>query len=90
MTSNSPYLQQGLLAGLRRLMLKGCLGPCEGCLEAEAWAELCRCQAPQSRPSGSAVNVVDDTTSVCLMLKGILDPVKEIAKLQDKRVSSLA
>ena len=41
-------------------------------------------------PSGSAVNVVDDTTSVCLMLKGILDPVKEIAKLQDKRVSSLA
>ena len=40
-------------------------------------------------PSGSAVNVVDDTTSVCLMLKGILDPVKEIAKLQDKRVSSL-
>ena len=41
-------------------------------------------------PSGSAVNVVDDTTSVCLMLKGILDPVKEIAKLQDKRVSSMA
>ncbi len=36
------------------------------------------------------MNVVDDTTSVCLMLKGILDPVKEIAKLQDKRVSSLA
>ena len=37
-------------------------------------------------PSGCAVNVVDDTTSVCLMLKGVLDPVKEAAKLKDKQV----
>lgn len=37
-------------------------------------------------PSGCAVNVVDDTTSVCLMLKGVLDPVKEAAKLADKQV----
>lgn len=37
-------------------------------------------------PSGCAVNVVDDTTSVCLMLKGVLDPVKEAAKLTDKQV----
>ena len=40
-------------------------------------------------PSGCAVNVVDDTTSVCLMLKGVLDPVKEAAKLKDKQVSIL-
>ncbi len=32
------------------------------------------------------MNVVDDTTSVCLMLKGVLDPVKEAAKLTDKQV----
>ena len=37
-------------------------------------------------PSGCAVNVVDDTTSVCLMLKGVLDPMKEAAKLTDKQV----
>ena len=40
-------------------------------------------------PSGCAVNVVDDTTSVCLMLKGVLDPVKEAAKLKDKQVRIL-
>ena len=37
-------------------------------------------------PSGCAVNVVDDITSVCLMLKGVLDPVKEAAKLKEKQV----
>jgi hypothetical protein len=45
--------------------------------------------AGEEAPAGCAVNVVDEATSVALGLKGVLDPAKEIDKLQDKQVSFL-
>ena len=44
--------------------------------------------AGEEAPPGCAVNVVNDTTSVALGLKGVLDPAKEIDKLQEKQVRS--
>ena len=41
-------------------------------------------------PSGCAVNVLDDTITFYLMLKGLLDPVKEAAKLRDRLVSRIS
>ena len=37
-------------------------------------------------PSGCGLSVLDDSITVCLMLKGLLDPVKEAAKLKIKLV----
>eukprot|EP00878_Enallax_costatus_P001054 GHUV01001189.1.p1 GENE.GHUV01001189.1~~GHUV01001189.1.p1 ORF type:complete len:843 (+),score=324.29 GHUV01001189.1:29-2530(+) len=37
-----------------------------------------------SAPAGCSVAIVDDTTTVHLMLKGILDPTLELAKLEKK------
>lgn len=43
----------------------------------------------EEAPAGCGVSVVDETTTVCLALRGVLDPAKEIDKLQDKQACAL-
>ncbi len=38
--------------------------------------------AGEAAPLGCSVAIVDDTCTAYMLLKGILDPVKEIAKLE--------
>lgn len=46
---------------------------------------LTHCRTP-SPPAGCSVAIVDDSTSVLMQLKGILDPKLELAKLDKKLV----
>ncbi len=41
----------------------------------------------EEAPKGCGVFVLDDVTTVCLDLEGIVDPQKEAEKLQAKQVS---
>lgn len=50
------------------------------CAEARVLA------AEEATPSGCAPAVIDDSTTVQLLLAGILDPQKEIEKLQKEKV----
>jgi hypothetical protein len=42
--------------------------------------------AGEQMPAGCAADVVDDATTVGIQLTGILEPEKEIQKLQSKEV----
>ena len=50
-------------------------------------AEVRLQEAGEATPSGCAPAVIDDSTTVQLLLAGILDPQKEIEKLQKEKVS---
>ena len=43
-------------------------------------------EAGEATPSGCAPAVIDDSTTVQLLLAGILDPQKEMEKLQKEKV----
>ena len=43
----------------------------------------------EEAPGGCGVSVVDESTTVCLALRGVLDPAKEIDKLQDKQARTV-
>lgn len=49
-------------------------------------AEVRLQQAGEATPSGCAPAVIDATTTVQLLLAGILDPQKEMEKLQKEKV----
>ena len=53
-------------------------------------AEVRLLGAGEATPSGCAPAVIDDSTTVQLLLAGILDPQKEIEKLQKEKVSCAA
>lgn len=40
-------------------------------------------------PPGCAIAIIDDTTSVHLLLKGMVDPAAEIVKLTKKKEDTL-
>lgn len=49
-------------------------------------SEVKNLTASEAAPAGCAPAVVDDVTTVQLLLAGILDPSKEIDKLQKEKV----
>ena len=53
-------------------------------------AEVRLQEAGEATPSGCAPAVIDDSTTVQLLLAGILDPQKEMEKLQKEKVQYAA
>ena len=53
-------------------------------------AEVRLQEAGAATPSGCAPAVIDDSTTVQLLLAGILDPQKEMEKLQKEKVRYVA
>ena len=53
-------------------------------------AEVRLQEAGEATPSGCAPAVIDDSTTVQLLLAGILDPQKEMEKLQKEKVRNAA
>ena len=93
--SSKPQVRYCLQQNLRQGRQADRQAPSSAVLDADCIAALVPAETAEvlasgsSAPQGCAAAVVDETTTAYLLIKGALDPAKELAKLASQQVRPL-